>query len=131
MQEQRLAQDTRAQGGYEYQDARLYASWDVDYLKFDWCNTDGINSKEAYTTMSKALKAAGRPIVFSLCEWGTNKPWQWAAPVGHLWRTTGDISNLFDGILDHGNWQQQGIMRIVDSQDTHTSICRSGSLERS
>jgi alpha-galactosidase len=103
--------------GYEYQDARLYASWDVDYLKFDWCNTEGINAKEAYTTMSKALKAAGRPIVFSLCEWGTNKPWEWAAPVGHLWRTTGDISNLFDGILDHGNWQQLGIMRIVDLQD--------------
>lgn len=103
--------------GYEYQDARLYASWDVDYLKFDWCNTDGINAKEAYTTMSKALKTAGRPIVFSLCEWGTNKPWEWAAPVGHLWRTTGDISNLFDGILDHGTWQQLGIMRIVDLQD--------------
>lgn len=104
--------------GYEYQDARLYASWDVDYLKFDWCYTDGINAKEAYTTMSNALKTAGRPIVFSLCEWGTNKPWQWAAPVGHLWRTTGDISNLFDGILDHGTWQQNGIMKIVDSQDT-------------
>jgi len=104
--------------GYEYQDARLYSSWDVDYLKFDWCNTDGINAKEAYSTMSKALKTAGRPIIFSLCEWGTNKPWQWAAPVGHLWRTTGDISNLFDGVLDHGTWQQQGIMRIVDSQDT-------------
>jgi alpha-galactosidase len=104
--------------GYEYQDARLYASWDVDYLKFDWCNTDGINAKEAYATMSKALKAAGRPIVFSLCEWGTNQPWRWAAPVGHLWRTTGDISNLFDGVLDHGSWQQQGIMRIVDAQDT-------------
>ena len=104
--------------GYEYQDARLYASWDVDYLKFDWCYTDGINAKEAYATMSNALKTAGRPIVFSLCEWGTNKPWQWAAPVGHLWRTTGDISNLFDGILDHGTWQQSGIMRIVDSQDS-------------
>ena len=104
--------------GYEYQDARLYASWDVDYLKFDWCYTDGINAKEAYATMSNALKTAGRPIVFSLCEWGTNKPWQWAAPVGHLWRTTGDISNLFDGILDHGTWQQNGIMRIVDSQDS-------------
>lgn len=104
--------------GYEYQDARLYASWDVDYLKFDWCYSDGINAKEAYATMSNALKTAGRPIVFSLCEWGTNKPWQWAAPVGHLWRTTGDISNLFDGILDHGTWQQLGIMRIVDSQDT-------------
>jgi len=104
--------------GYEYQDARFYASLNIDYLKFDWCYTDGINAKEAYSTMSNALKTAGRPIVFSLCEWGTNKPWQWAAPVGHLWRTTGDISNLFDGILDHGNWQQQGIMRIVDSQDT-------------
>src|SRR5690349_5445690 len=104
--------------GYEYQDARLYASWDVDYLKFDWCNSDGLNAKEAYATMSKALKAAGRPIVFSLCEWGTNQPWRWAAPVGHLWRTTGDISNLFDGVLDHGTWQQQGIMRIVDSQDS-------------
>jgi alpha-galactosidase len=104
--------------GFEYQDARFYASLNIDYLKFDWCYTDGINAKEAYSTMSNALKTAGRPIVFSLCEWGTNKPWQWAAPVGHLWRTTGDISNLFDGILDHGNWQQQGIMRIVDSQDT-------------
>src|SRR5947207_870157 len=104
--------------GYEYQDARLYASWDVDYLKFDWCYADGINAKEGYATMSSALKTAGRPIVFSLCEWGTNKPWQWAAPVGHLWRTTGDISNLFDGILDHGTWQQSGIMKIVDSQDT-------------
>jgi alpha-galactosidase len=104
--------------GYEYQDARLYASWDVDYLKFDWCYADGINAKEAYATMSSALKTAGRPIVFSLCEWGTNKPWQWAAPVGHLWRTTGDISNLFDGILDHGTWQQNGIMKIVESQDT-------------
>ncbi|MFI5188504.1 MAG: glycoside hydrolase family 27 protein [Chitinophagales bacterium] len=104
--------------GYEYQDARFYASLGIDYLKFDWCYTDGLNAKEAYTTMSRALQTAGRPIVFSLCEWGTNKPWQWAAPVGELWRTTGDISNLFDGILDHGTWQQQGIMRIVDSQDT-------------
>ena len=104
--------------GYEYQDARLYASWDVDYLKFDWCYAESINAKEAYATMSSALKTAGRPIVFSLCEWGTNKPWQWAAPIGHLWRTTGDISNLFDGILDHGTWQQNGIMKIVESQDT-------------
>ena len=104
--------------GYEYQDARFYASLKIDYLKFDWCNTDGLNAKEAYTTMSKALKTAGRPIVFSLCEWGTNKPWQWAAPVGQLWRTTGDISNVFDGIVDHGTWQQNGIIKIVDMQDT-------------
>ena len=104
--------------GYEYQDARFYASLGIDYLKFDWCNTEGINAKEAYTTMSKALKAAGRPIVFSLCEWGSNKPWNWAEPVGQLWRTTGDISNVFDGVVDHKTWYQLGIMKIVDLQDT-------------
>jgi alpha-galactosidase len=102
--------------GYEYQDARFYASLGIDYLKFDWCNTDGINAKEAYTTMSKALQKAGRPIVFSLCEWGTNKPWLWAENVGELWRTTGDISARFDGYLDHGTWKQSGVMPIVDLQ---------------
>jgi len=103
--------------GYEYQDARFYASLGIDYLKFDWCNTDGINAKEAYATMSKALKLAGRPIVFSLCEWGTNKPWEWAENVGELWRTTGDISALFDGYIDHGTWKQLGVMPIVDLQN--------------
>ncbi|HEY5407193.1 MAG TPA: glycoside hydrolase family 27 protein, partial [Ginsengibacter sp.] len=102
--------------GYEYQDARFYASLGIDYLKFDWCYADGINAKEAYTTMSKALKAAGRPIVFSLCEWGTNKPWEWAENVGELWRTTGDISAVYDGYIDHGTWKQTGVMPIVDLQ---------------
>jgi alpha-galactosidase len=104
--------------GYEYQDARFYASLEVDYLKFDWCNTNGINAREAYATMSKALKLSGRPIVFSLCEWGQNKPWTWAAPVGHLWRTTGDISAQFEGIKDHGTWSSSGVMKILDEQDT-------------
>jgi alpha-galactosidase len=103
--------------GYEYQDARLYASFGIDYLKFDWCNTDGINAKEAYTTMSNALHVAGRPIVFSLCEWGTNKPWEWAQNVGELWRTTGDISALFDSFVDHGTWKQLGVMPIADLQN--------------
>ncbi len=104
--------------GYEYQDARLYASFEIDYLKFDWCRSEGLNAKEAYTTMSKALKAAGRPIVFSLCEWGNNKPWEWAANVGQLWRSTGDINNLFDGIKTYGTWHANGVMTIVDLQDT-------------
>ncbi|MBV4359629.1 glycoside hydrolase family 27 protein [Pinibacter aurantiacus] len=102
--------------GYEYNDARLYASWGVDYLKFDWCNSDGINAKEAYTTMSKALTATKRPIVFSLCEWGGNKPWEWAANVGHLWRTTGDIYNCFEGIHNQGTWNANCVMKIVDLQ---------------
>lgn len=103
--------------GYEYQDARFYASLGIDYLKFDWCNSAGINAPEAYTTMSNALKTAGRPIVFSLCEWGNNKPWEWAAPVGHLWRTTGDIFDCFDCIEDHGTWKSWGVMQILDMQD--------------
>ena len=102
--------------GYEYQDARLYAAIGIDYLKFDWCSADGLNAKESYTTMSKALAVAGRPVIFSLCEWGSNKPWEWAAPVGQLWRTTGDISNCFDCLKDHGTWTQLGAMQIVDKQ---------------
>jgi alpha-galactosidase len=102
--------------GYEYQDARLYASLGIDYLKFDWCYTEGINAKEAYTTMSKAIKTAGRPIVFSLCEWGSNQPWVWAAPVGHLWRTTGDIFPQFDSTHKIDQWTALGMMHIVDLQ---------------
>lgn len=82
--------------GYEFQDARQYAAWGVDYLKEDWCNTlKGQNAESSYTLMRDALHRAGRPIVFSLCEWGSNKPWLWAKDVGHLWRTTGDISDVW------------------------------------
>ncbi len=56
----------------------MYAKWGVDYLKYDWCNTGTRNAEEAYSTMSKALLSTGRPIVFSMCEWGTAKPWLWA-----------------------------------------------------
>ena len=77
--------------GHEFQDARQYAGWGVDYFKYDWCDHGTANGPESYRIMSDALRAAGRPIVFSLCEWGQNQPWLWAEPVGHLWRTTGDI----------------------------------------
>jgi alpha-galactosidase len=80
--------------GYEYEDARQYAAWGVDYLKEDWCNTlKGQNAEASYTLMRNAVFKAGRPIVFSLCEWGSNKPWLWAKDVGHLWRSCGDIGN--------------------------------------
>jgi len=82
--------------GHEYQDAKLFASWGVDYLKYDWCATGTRDAKEAYTTMRDALYAAGRPIVFSLCEWGTADPWLWAKDVGHLWRISGDIYDCWD-----------------------------------
>jgi alpha-galactosidase len=83
--------------GHEFQDARTYASWGIDYLKYDWCDHGTANARDAYKRMSDALRSAGRPIVFSLCEWGENKPWEWAEPIGHLWRTTGDIYDSYDG----------------------------------
>jgi alpha-galactosidase len=79
--------------GYEFQDAKSYANWGVDYLKYDWCNTEGQNASESYSLMRDALFEAGRPIVFSICEWGLSKPWEWATEIGQLWRTTGDIQN--------------------------------------
>ncbi|MGA2323915.1 MAG: glycoside hydrolase family 27 protein [Sedimentisphaerales bacterium] len=82
--------------GHEFQDALTYASWGVDYLKYDWCYHGTANAEETYRTMGNALYATGRPIVFSLCEWGSNKPWEWAQDIGHLWRTTGDITNCYD-----------------------------------
>ena len=101
--------------GYEYQDARFYASLDIDYLKFDWCYTDSLNAQEAYGTMSKALFAARRPIVFSLCEWGSHQPWLWAAKDGELWRTTGDIGVCYQGdTVISGGWRPNCVMKCVD-----------------
>jgi alpha-galactosidase len=105
-----------ASRGHEYQDAITYARWGVDYLKYDWCDTEGLNAIGAYTTMRDALYAAGRPIVFSLCEWGSNKPWLWAPKVGQLWRTTGDIAPVFSGDKKFGDWTALGILHIIDLQ---------------
>jgi alpha-galactosidase len=101
---------------HELQDAKAYAQWGVDYLKDDWCNTQGLNPPEAYKKMSDALRAAGRPILFSLCEWGNSKPWTWAKDIGHSWRTTGDIYAKFDGINDHGSYKDWGVLQILDMQ---------------
>jgi alpha-galactosidase len=102
--------------GYEFQDAKQYASWGIDYLKYDWCNTEGLKAEGAYLTMREALYQAGRPMVFSLCEWGDNKPWEWAKDVGHLWRTTGDIYPCFDCEYSHGTWSSWGMLKILDMQ---------------
>ncbi|QCX37643.1 glycoside hydrolase family 27 protein [Aureibaculum algae] len=103
--------------GYEYQDARSYASWDVDYLKYDWCNTDKLNAEGAYITMRDAIKTAGRPMVFSICEWGDNKPWEWAKDVGHSWRVTGDIINCWDCEIGHGSWSSWGVWKIINMRN--------------
>jgi alpha-galactosidase len=103
--------------GYEFQDARTFAAWGIDYLKYDWCNTEGLKAEGAYKTITAALRKAGRPMVLSICEWGNDKPWSWGPTVGHLWRTTGDISNCFDCIEEHGSWKSWGTMQILDKQE--------------
>ncbi|MGW0632718.1 NPCBM/NEW2 domain-containing protein [Streptomyces sp. NPDC002758] len=85
--------------GHEYSDAQQFADWGVDYLKYDNCNNQGVDARQRYTTMRDALRATGRPIVYSICEWGENRPWEWAADVGQLWRTTGDISDNWGSML--------------------------------
>lgn len=103
-----------ASRGHEFQDAKQYAAWGVDYLKYDWCNTDTQDAQSSYLTMSQALQASGRPIVFSLCEWGNSRPWLWARNIGNLWRTTGDITDQWDGM--HPNGYSMGLLKIVDMQ---------------
>ena len=100
--------------GYEYQDAMQYAKWGIDYLKYDWCGTEGLNARGAYLTMRDALYKAGRPIVFSICEWGNDNPWEWGADIGHLWRISGDIAPIFDGEEGHGSWSSWGVLQILD-----------------
>jgi alpha-galactosidase len=100
--------------GYEFQDARQYAAWGVDYLKYDWCNHSTQNSEASYSTMRDALQKSGRLIVFSLCEWGSTKPWLWAKDVGNLWRSTGDISDRWEGAPKS---HELGVVQILDLQD--------------
>jgi alpha-galactosidase len=101
--------------GHEFQDAIQYASWGVDYLKYDWCNSESLDAKAAYETMALALRATGRPIVFSICEWGTNRPATWAVSVGgNLWRTTGDIYDAWQGLAHDNEWF--GVLDILDLQ---------------
>lgn len=79
---------------FEEQDAKTFAEWGIDYLKYDYCNAPGDSNtaKQRYQKMAEALKKSGRPIVFGICEWGERQPWNWAANVGgQLWRTTHDI----------------------------------------
>ena len=89
--------------GYEFLDARTYADWGVDYLKYDWCNTSTQNGQASYKLMRDAIHKAGRPMIFSLCDWGFSKPWLWAKNVGHLWRATDDIMDCWDCEDDRNN----------------------------
>ncbi|MCL5287334.1 MAG: glycoside hydrolase family 27 protein [Acidobacteria bacterium] len=98
--------------GHEERDAKTYASWGVDYLKYDWCSAKG-EQIPAYKKMQEALARAGRPIVYSLCQYGRERVWAWGASVGgNLWRTTGDITDNFDRMVVIG-FQQNGLERFA------------------
>lgn len=85
---------------HEVVDAQTFADWGIDYLKYDNCNNQNRPAIERYKAMGDALKATGRPIVYSLCEWGQNKSWEWGKSVGgHLWRTTGDIADRWTSVM--------------------------------
>ena len=113
--------------GHEQQDADLYASWGIDFLKYDLCSYGRIMQEEApgdklkqnemmrgaYAKMHEALLKTGRPMVFSLCQYGHDAVWQWGAQVGgNMWRTTGDINPSFDRISLIGR-EQAGLSRYA------------------
>jgi alpha-galactosidase len=93
--------------GHEQQDANSYAAWGIDYLKYDWCGARNLYTDEemqpVYQIMGDALLATGRPIVYSLCQYGRQDVWKWGADVGgNLWRTTGDIRDAWDSMTRIG-----------------------------
>ncbi|WP_199853051.1 NPCBM/NEW2 domain-containing protein [Plantactinospora sp. BC1] len=123
--------------GHEEIDARTWADWGVDYLKYDNCNNQSDGSQQdfvrRYTAMRDALDATGRPIVYAICEWGQSQPWTWAAEVGDLWRTTGDISDNWSSVRSiiaqnaplapyagPGNWNDPDMLEIGNGGMTGT-----------
>jgi alpha-galactosidase len=111
--------------GHEEQDAQTYASWSIDYLKYDLCSFDKIMKAagsseaahklmlDAYTKMHNALLKTGRPIVFSLCQYGADAVWRWGASVGgNAWRTTGDISDEYSSMTLIG-FGQAGLAKFA------------------
>ncbi|KAG4388977.1 hypothetical protein AAZX31_09G251500 [Glycine max] len=92
--------------GHEFQDAKTFASWGIDYLKYDNCNNDGSKPTDRYPIMTRALMMAGRPIFFSLCEWGDLHPALWGAKVGNSWRTTNDINDSWESMISRADMNE-------------------------
>ncbi|MGB8258957.1 MAG: glycoside hydrolase family 27 protein [Terracidiphilus sp.] len=132
--------------GHEFQDAKTFAAWGIDYLKYDWCSAGSIYKNDAlqpiYQKMGDALQSTGRPIVYSLCEYGMGDVEKWGADVGaNLWRTTGDIRDEWASMIDNiekqvktapsagpGHWNDPDMLEIgnghmtADEYRTHMSL---------
>ena len=122
---------------HEADDAKQYAAWGVDYLKYDWCSATQVykleQMPEVYKKMHDALVSTGRPIVFSLCQYGLRSVWEWGASVGgNSWRTTGDISDDYDRMLSiahvqygldryagPGHWNDPDILEVGNGKMNH------------
>ncbi|MFV8325925.1 glycoside hydrolase family 27 protein [Flavobacterium sp. ZS1P14] len=111
---------------FEEQDAKTFASWGIDYLKYDYCGApdDVETAKTRYKKMADALRSSGRDIALGICEWGDRKPWLWAGQVGgQLWRTTPDVRDKWKSLTPVKTAKEfhalgAGILDIVDfSQD--------------
>ena len=98
--------------GHELQDAKTYAAWGVDYVKIDWCHAEGLDPEVQYAKFRDALAQSGRPIVFSICNWGVKAPWTWGPATGNLWRTTGDINDTWDRMSVIG-FSQNGLEKFA------------------
>jgi alpha-galactosidase len=131
--------------GYEQQDAETYAGWGVDFLKYDWCSASKVYKADemqaAYRKMYDAIRRTGRPMVYSLCQYGLETVWQWGASVGgNMWRTTDDIGGdgyarvMFfgfgqDGLQQYagpGHWNDPDILQIglgkLDADEEKTQM---------
>jgi alpha-galactosidase len=134
--------------GHEEQDARTFAEWGYDYLKYDWCSAGSVygstreEERGAYQKMGEALLSSGRPIVYSLCQYGAADVWKWGAKTGgNLWRTTSDIADRWDsmerigfaqidiaGYAQPGHWNDPDMLEVgnggmtADEYRTHMSL---------
>jgi len=127
--------------GYETKDAESYSSWNVDYLKYDNCNNDGIPVEKRYPVMRDALNSTKHKIFYSMCEWGVDNPATWAPTVGNSWRTTGDISDNWASMLSNidnnnqwasyaaiGGWNDPDMLEIGNGGMTTTEYISHFSL---
>ena len=112
--------------GFEEQDARTFASWGIDYLKYDYCNApiDSATARQRYRTMADALSKSGRDIALGICEWGQRQCEEWCEEVGgQLWRTTYDVRDMWKDVTNEGG---MGILDIVNITSPLSSYARKG-----
>lgn len=112
--------------GFEEQDARTFASWGIDYLKYDYCNApeDSATARLRYRTMADALQKSGRDIVLGVCEWGQRQAEEWCESVGgQLWRTSYDVRDMWKDVVKQGG---MGILDIINITAPISKYARQG-----